>query len=140
MALLQKIKTISRRIVQLEGGTGNNQPARASDVNPIIQWVNDRSDVNTAANAATGNSVTLNAISGTVTSGTLANLTSLTNNAVTVTNAYCTANSNVLISVTATGTGTVAVAKVVPAAGSFTVTFANIGAITGTLTFKFIIL
>jgi hypothetical protein len=140
MALLQKIKTISRRIYQLEGGTGNNQPARASDVNPIIDWVNNRSDVTTANNAATGNSVTLNSLSGTVTSGTLSTLTSLGSNSITVTNAYCTANSNVLITVTATGTGTVAVAKVVPAAGSFVATFANIGAITGTLTFKYIIL
>jgi hypothetical protein len=140
MPLLNKIKTKSNRIAQLEPGTGNNQPARASDVNPILDWINNRSDVNTAVNTATGNTVTLNALSGTVTSGTLATLTSLGSNAITVNNAYCTANSNVLISVTATGTGTVAVAKVVPAAGSFTATFANIGAITGTLTFKYIIL
>jgi len=140
MALLQKIRTLSRRIVQLEGGTGNNQPARASDVNPIIDWVNTRSDVNTVANAATGNAVTLNALSGTVTSGTIATLTSLALNDVVVTNAYCTASSTVLCVVTAVGTGAAAITKVVPAAGSFTVTLGNIGAITGTVTFKFIIL
>jgi hypothetical protein len=140
MALLQKIKTISRRIVQLEGGTGNNQPARASDVNPIIQWVNNRSDVTTAANTATGNAVTLNAFSGTVISGTIATLTSLALNDVVVTNAYCTPSSTVLCVVTAVGTGAAVITKVVPAAGSFTVTLGNIGAITGTVTFKFIIL
>jgi hypothetical protein len=141
MALLQKIRTISRRLVQLEGGPGNNQPARASDVNPIIEWVNDRSDVNTVANVATGNAVTLNTISGTVTSGALT-LTAAAPNEIVVTNAYCTVNSTVLVVVT-TGpaTNNVTVAKVVPANGSFTATFVNLtGAITGTITFKFIIL
>lgn len=140
MALLQKIKTISRRIYQLEGGTGNNQPARASDVNPIIDWVNNRSDVNTTANTATGNAVTLNAYSGTVTSGTLSTLTANGSNDVVVTNAYCTANSTVLCVVTATGSGNIVAGKVVPAAGSFTVSLGNITAVTGTATFKFIIL
>ena len=94
MALLQKIKTISRRIYQLEGGTGNNQPARASDVNPIIDWVNNRSDVNTAANAVTASgtttaqTATLNTYSGTITSATLA--TAIGTASITVTDAYCT--------------------------------------------------
>ena len=140
MALLQKIRTISRRIVQLEGGPGNNQPARASDVNPIIEWVNDRSDLSTITNTATGNAVTLNAISGVVTSGALT-LTASAPNDVVVTNAYCTANSTVICIVTSgPTTGSVAVAKVVAANGAFTATFVNVGVITGTITFKFIIL
>lgn len=140
MPLLQSIKIYSGRVAQGKRPVGNNQQGRASDINPVINWINQRSDVNTAANTATGNSVTLNTTSGTVTSGTLATLTSLGNNSVTVTNDKCTASSTVLVTVTATGTGTVAVAKVVASNGSFVVTFANIGAITGTITFKFIIL
>lgn len=148
MALLQKIKTISRRIYQLEGGTGNNQPARASDVNPIIDWVNNRSDVNTAVNVVTTTGTTaqvgtLNAISGTVTTATLT-ATAATKTTVTITNAYCTANSTVMavISDANVGTGAVYIASVVPAAGSFVVTLVNGITLTGTPTanIKFIIL
>lgn len=148
MALLQKIKTISRRIVQLEGGTGNNQPARASDVNPIIQWVNDRSDVNTAANAVTTTGTTaqvgtLNAISGTITTATLT-VTVGQKTTVTITDAYCTANSTVMavIADANVGTGAVYIASVVPSAGSFVITLVNGIVLTGTPTakIKFIIL
>jgi hypothetical protein len=148
MALLQKIKTISRRLVQLEGGTGNNQPARASDVNPIIQWVNDRSDVNTAANAVTTTGTTaqvgtLNAFSGTVTTATLT-VTAAQKTTVTITDAYCTASSTVMavIADANVGTGAVYIASVVPAAGSFVVTLVNGITLTGTPTanIKFIIL
>jgi hypothetical protein len=148
MALLQKIKTISRRIYQLEGGTGNNQPARASDVNPIIDWVNNRSDVNTAANAVTGSATaaTLNTVSGTITTASLttAAASAATVN-YTVTDAYCTANSTVLVQI-AGGTSTTGVPyifKVVPSAGSFVISFVNVhpsAALNGTLIFKFIIL
>ena len=148
MALLQKIKTISRRLVQFEGGTGNNQPARASDVNPIIDWVNNRADVNTAANAVTTTGTTaqvgtLNAISGTVTTATLT-VTAATKTTVTITDAYCTASSTVLavIADANVGTGAVYIASVVPAAGSFVVTLVNGITLTGTPTanIKFIIL
>jgi len=148
MALLQKIKTISRRIYQLEGGTGNNQPARASDVNPIIDWVNNRSDVNTAVNTVTTTGTTaqvgtLNAISGTVTTATLT-VTAAQKTTVTITNAYCTASSTVMAVVADAnvGTGAVYIASVVPAAGSFVVTLVNGITLTGTPTanIKFIIL
>jgi hypothetical protein len=146
MALLQKIKTISRRIYQLEGGTGNNQPARASDVNPIIDWVNNRSDVNTAVNTATSASAaaTLNAYSGTITTEALTTAAQATAT-LTVTNAYCTANSTVLV-VFAGGsytTGNPVLTRVVPAAGSFVITFGNLNptnAVNGTIIMKFIIL
>jgi hypothetical protein len=140
MPLLKSIKIYSGRIAQLKRPIGNNQQGRASDINPIIDWVNQRSDVNTAANAATGNAVTLNTASGTVTSGTIATLTADATNAVTVNNILCTANSTVLVTITATGTGAVAVSKVVASNGSFVVSFTNLTAITGTITFKFIIL
>jgi hypothetical protein len=150
MALLQKIKTISRRIYQLEGGTGNNQPARASDVNPIIQWVNDRSDVNTATNAVTssGGTInaqtgTINAISGTITTATLTT-TAANKTTITITDAYCTANSTVMavIANANVGTGAVYIASVVPAAGSFVITLVNGITLTGTPTavIKFVIL
>lgn len=150
MPLLDKIKTKSRRIAQLEPGTGNNQPARASDVNPIFDWINNRSDVNTVANAATtsafaGNAatVTLNAISGTITTGTLT-VTAGLKQTITVTNAYCTANSTVLAVITDAnvGTGAVYIASVVPSAGSFVITLVNGVVLTGTPTakIKFIIL
>lgn len=148
MALLQKIKTISRRLVQLEGGTGNNQPARASDVNPIIDWVNNRSDVTTVANAVTGSATaaTLNAISGTVTTASLttAAASAATVN-YTVTDAYCTANSTVVVLVSGGSftTGVPHIVKVVPSAGSFVISFVNVhpsAALNGTVVFKFIIL
>lgn len=145
MPLLDKIKTKSSRIAQLEPGTGNNQPARASDVNPIIDWVNNRSDVNTAANAVTGSATaaTINALSGTITT---ASLTTATNTAVTytVTDAYCTANSTVLASISGGSftTGAPVILRVVPSAGSFQIIFRNIDAasLNGTVIFKFIIL
>jgi len=155
MPLLDKIKTKSRRIAQLEPGPGANQPARASDVNPLIDWVNNRSDVNTVANAATtsGGSQTaqtlptsapsLNVISGTITTASLAT-TAATKTTITVADAYCTANSTVLAMITDAnvGTGAVYIASVVPAAGSFTITLVNGITLTGTPTvrIKFIIL
>jgi hypothetical protein len=148
MALLDKIRTRSRRILQLEGGTGNNAFSRASDVNPIIDWINNRSDTNTAANAVTTTGTTaqvgtLNAISGTVTTAALT-VTAAQKTTVTITNAYCTANSTVMavISDANVGTGAVYIASVVPSAGSFVVTLVNGIVLTGTPTanIKFIIL
>jgi hypothetical protein len=150
MPLFNKIKTKSNRIAQLEPGTGNNQPARASDVNPIFDWINNRADVNTAANTvttsggtATAQTGTLNAISGTITSATLTN-TASTKTTITVTNAYCTASSTVLavISGVTIGTGTIFIQSVVPSAGSFQITLSNPVALTGTasVNIKFIIL
>lgn len=150
MALLQKIRTLSRRLVQLEGGTGNNQPARASDVNPIIDWVNNRSDVTTVANTVTssGGTInaqtgTLNAISGVITTATLT-VTAANKTTITITNAYCTANSTVMavVSDANVGTGAVYIASVVPAAGSFVITLVNgiTLAASSTANIKFIIL
>jgi hypothetical protein len=150
MPLFNKIKTKSNRIAQLEPGTGNNQPARASDVNPIFDWINNRADVTTAANTVTtsggtaaAQTGTLNAISGTITSATLTN-TANTKTTITVTNAYCTANSTVLavISGVTIGTGTIFIQSVVPSAGSFQITLSNPVVLQGTasVNIKFIIL
>jgi hypothetical protein len=150
MPLFNKIKTKSNRIAQLEPGTGNNQPARASDVNPIFDWINNRADVTTAANTvttsggtATAQTGTLNAISGTITSATLTT-TANTKTTITVTNAYCTANSTVLavISGVTIGTGTIFIQSVVPSAGSFQITLSNPVALaaSSSVNIKFIIL
>lgn len=150
MPLLNKIKTKSSRIAQLEPGTGNNQPARASDVNPILDWINNRSDVNTALNVVTttGNTTvqaaTINAISGTIT--TVATATAAGPSvAITVTNAFCRANSTVLCQIVAaniTG-GTTIIQSVVPSNGSFVINLSNPTVISGgtqTFVIKFIIL
>lgn len=148
MALIDLIRTRSRRILQLEGGPGNNQPARASDVNPVITWINNRSDTTTAANTATAtgtttaNTVTLNTISGTITTTSLTGLVN-TATAITVTNANCTANSTVLVQVSGGTytTGLPVVTSVVPSAGSFVINLQNIlGTFNGTVVVKFIIL
>tara|TARA_R110000868_G_scaffold106128_2_gene291190 strand:+ start:5858 stop:6304 length:447 start_codon:yes stop_codon:yes gene_type:complete len=148
MALIDLIRTRSRRILQLEGGPGNNQPARASDVNPVITWINNRSDTNTVANAATAtgtttaNTVTLNTISGTITTTSLTGLVD-TATAITVTNAYCTTSSTVLVQISGGTytTGTPVVSAVVPSSGSFVINLQNVlGTMNGTVIVKFIIL
>ena len=153
MPLLNKIKTKSNRIAQLEPGTGNNQPARASDVNPILDWINNRSDVNTTINTvtssggtATAQTGTLNAISGTITSNGFTQASG-TQTTITITNAYCTANSTVLCEITSAvvGTGAAIIQSVAPAAGSFVISLQNVAALTGTagtniFKIKFIIL
>lgn len=146
MALLDKIKLNSARLSQLESGPGLNQPARASDVNPIIDFLNNRSGDITAVNTATSSSaaVTLNTVSGTITTEALTTA-AVTTATLTVTNSSCTANSTVLVQLSGGSytTGVPIVVKVVPAAGSFVITFVNShasAALNGTLIFKFIIL
>jgi hypothetical protein len=150
MPLLNKIKIYSGRVAQGKRPIGNNQQGRASDINPIIEWVNQRSDVNTTANAVTTSAfaanaatATLNAISGTITSTTLT-VTAALKQTITVTNSYCTANSTVLAVITDAnvGTGAVYIASVVPSTGSFVITLVNGVVLTGipTVKIKFIIL
>jgi hypothetical protein len=146
MPLLNKIKIYSGRVAQGKRPVGNNQQGRASDINPIIEWVNQRSDVNTAANAVTGSgtAATINTISGTITTSSLstAAVTSVT---YTVTNSACTANSTVLVTIAGgtNSTGVPVILRATAAAGSFTIVFRNIDAavaLNGTLIFKYIIL
>lgn len=150
MPLLQSIKIYSGRVAQGKRPVGNNQQGRASDINPVINWINQRSDVNTAANtvttsafAANAATATLNAISGTITTTTLT-VTAGLKQTITVTNSACTANSTVLAVITDAnvGTGAVYIASVVPAAESFVITLVNGVVLTGTPTvrIKFIIL
>lgn len=127
----------------------NAQIAVGGDVNPIIEFVNDITSDNTVANTVTTTGTTaqvgtLNAVSGVITSATLT-ATVDTKTTFTITNSNCTANSTVLavVSQATVGTGTVYIASVVPAAGSFVITIANGIALTGatpTVQIKFIIL
>jgi len=149
MPLLNKIKIYSGRIAQGKRPVGNNQQGRASDINPIIEWVNQRSDVTTAANTVTtagtagAQTATLNTTSGTIT--TIATNTAAPGTTtITVTNNKCTTTSTVLCQITTANiTGGVAVIQsVVPGNGSFVINMSNAVALTGTATFviKFIIL
>jgi hypothetical protein len=153
MPLLKAIKIYNGRIAQLKRPIGNNQQGRASDINPIVDWVNQRSDVNTTANAVTTSAfagspgtatATINAVSGTITTTAIAPITTGTTNTITVTNSYCTANSTVLcqISDATLGTGAAFIQSVIPATGSFSIKLYNIVGLTGTptLKIKFIIL
>lgn len=144
MPLLKSIKIYSGRIAQLKRPIGNNQQGRASDINPIIDWINQRSDVTTAANFNTtpSNTPTVNAISGTVTTASLSTVAD-SNQDIVVTNSFCTANSTVLAMISSTSSvGAPVIIRVTPAAGSFTVRIQNVGtvALNNTVTFKFIIL
>lgn len=143
---LDKIKKQRGRLSQLELGIGQNQMVRASDFNPVVDWINNRSNEVTAANTATSSSAaaTLNAVSGTITTESLTTA-ALTVATLTVTDSYCTANSTVLVQLVGGSytAGVPVVVKVVPAAGSFVISFVNThatNALNGTLKFKFIIL
>lgn len=128
---LQKIVTSSQgRGAQLELGVGNNQYVRASDFNPVVDYINDRSSINKgtvtqATSISTG--VTLNTVVGTITtvSSTLA---AAAEQAITLTNSNITADSIVMMSASTAGTGTPAIVKIVPAAGSVTFTLKNVNA------------
>lgn len=142
MPLLKSIKIYSGRVSQLKRPIGNNQQGRASDINPIIDWINQRSDVSTAANTASGNTPILNAISGTITTASLTTAAGATT-AITVTNSFCTPTSTVLAIISSTSSaGLPVIARVTPSAGSFVVSVGNGGtvALDNTVTFKFIIL
>lgn len=142
MPLLKPIKIYSGRIAQLKRPVGNNQQGRASDINPVIDWINQRSDVSTVANTASGNTPTLNAISGTITTASLATLADAGQD-ITVTNSFATANSTIIAVVSSTSSaGVPIITRVTPSAGSFVVRIVNVGtaALNNTVTFKFIIL
>lgn len=129
---LDRIATESGRISQLELGVGNNQPARASDVNPIIDFLNDRAAANkgTVTQASTiSTGVTLNYNAGTITtvSSTLAADTTAS---FVVTNSKVVASSIILpsLSYPTTATGEPVIDRIIPALGSFTITIRNVSA------------
>lgn len=147
MAFLEKIKLKAGRLKQLEPGTGNNQQVRASDFNPIVDYLNARNSDNTSNTVTltgTGNSTgTINTVYGVITSGTL-NAAAGASNTLTVANSNITANSLVLATITAYGgTGQAVLARVVCTAGSMVFTIQNVAsaaALTSTVTIRYIIL
>lgn len=150
---LQPIKTSGagfspNRVAQLEGGVGNNQQARASDVNPIIDYVNAMAGVNASAvtqATSTATGVTLNSRAGVITMFTSVAATTVGASFV-LTNSYIGTSSNVQAWVSGyTGTlsanGFPAVTSVIPAAGSATITVVNTGtnALAGVVEVSFIV-
>lgn len=146
---LDKIITLTPgRIAQLEGGVGNNQFARASEVNPIIDYLNPRSGatagtVTQLTSTATG--VTLNSLAGIITCYTSTAATTV-GATFTLTNSFITTTSIVYAVVTGyTGTlstnGFPEVTSVIPAAGSAQITIVNSGtnALSGVVTVSFIV-
>lgn len=143
MALLEKIKLVRSRLVQLEGGLGNNQQVRASDFNPVVDYLNNRmSDNTTNTVTLSSNAGTINTEYGTITTESLTTAAA-GSQALTITNSKCTANSMVMAVLSGySGTGTPVITKVVPAAGSFVITVHNLAgaaALNAALTIKFVI-
>lgn len=152
---LQPIKTsgagfITNRVAQLEGGAGNNQQARASDVNPAINWINDRSGVNQTSVTTSTLAGTLNTKVGSVTTDALTTAAGDIET-VTITNSFVATTSIVLVELTDySGTlqtdGYPMLLQVTPGSGSFVVKIVNADAdgasapLDGTVTFKFIVL
>ncbi len=143
---LQPIKTSGagftpNRVAQLEGGVGNNQQARASDVNPIIDYLNARSGDNATSSSQTGTTATINSPTGSLTF-TSQSIAADASASYTITDSYSTTNSVPHVVVTAATAGALpVVSKVVPSNGSFVVTIVNeTGATTYTsVSFKFIL-
>ncbi len=149
---LQPIVTQSRgRLEQLEGGVGNNQQARASDINPIIDYVNDRSSLNkvvatASAGTATAATVTINGTTGTFTTVGMTAATTV-GVTVTVTNSSVLPTSNVIAWISGFGgtwdtNGCPVIGVVDPGAGSFVIDIVNAGTntmTTQTLTISFIV-
>jgi hypothetical protein len=140
------VKQSKGRVAQLDLGVGENQFTRASDVNPIIEFVNAKAAVNASTTTA-GNTPTINTIAGYFTTGTLTTApTSGTGSpvtALTLTNSNIAATSIVFAVITAYGgtTGQPAISRVVPAAGSASIVIANVGTavLNGTIQVKFIV-
>lgn len=141
MAFLDKIKLGRGRVSQLEVGLGNNQPVRASDVNPIIDYLNDRkSDNTTNVVTLSSNAGTLSKVYGTITTESLTTAAGSAQ-ALTITNTLCTADSMVTAVISGySGTGIPVISKITPASGSFVITVHNVAAaaaLNAALTIKF---
>ncbi len=139
------ITTSIGRGAQLEPGVGANQYVRASDFNPVADYLNARASGNTVTGTA-GNSATINSSVGELTTATLTTASGSTQ-AITITNSNVVAASVVLVQVAAYS-GTLAtngypiVTKVVPAAGSFVVSITNThgsNALNGTVKLRFLV-
>lgn len=141
---LQKIVTSSQgRGAQLELGVGNNQYARASDFNPVVDYVNNQAGVNQVAGTA-GNSATINSVAGSQTSATLT-LGAAASQSITITNSYVTTSSIVMANLEYSGTtgtnGIPVISETVVSNGQVVFVVTNVGAnaLNGTVTIKFVV-
>lgn len=126
---------------ELKYGPGNNQYARASDVNPIIDYLDARAGINAVSTSQTGTTSTINALAGSATF-TTQSIAAGSTATYTITNSNVSTNSIINVTVTAATAGAVPiVTKVVSSAGSFAVTVLNFtGATTYTsISFSFLI-
>lgn len=123
------------RGAELKYGPGNNQYARASDVNPIIDYLDARAGINAGAvtqATSTSTAVTLNSYAGVITmfagSITANNSVSFTLNNTSIT------STSIVVAVVSGFQGTLgtngypAVTAVYPANGSATIQVSNIAA------------
>ena len=136
----QKIVTASQgRGAELKYGPGNNQYARASDVNPVIDGVNALNFSNATNNQVTQltsniTGVTLNATTGVITMY-LTSLTAGSSATFTMTNSNIISTSVVIATATCATASTAFVVGINPASagGSATVSVSNIsGTASGT--------
>lgn len=139
---LKKIVTSSLgRGDQLMPGPGNNQYVRASDFNPVVEYVNDQAGVNQLVGAA-GNSATINAISGSQTSASLTTAAE-GSQAITITNSNVTTSSIVMANLDYAGTtGIPVISETIVSNGQVVFTVTNVAAaaaLNGTVTIKFIV-
>lgn len=145
----EKIANNRGRQEQLQSGQSKNIFVRASEFNPIVDYLNNSMGevTSAAANSATGNSVTLNTQSGKITTAALTTAADTAAD-ITLTNSKITATSNVIAwiedySGTIVTDGIPVIINSLPAAGSAVITICNIhatNALDGTLIIKFIVL
>jgi hypothetical protein len=142
MSLLTRITNLNRNFVR--DSKTNAHTAVAGDVNPIIDWINERSDTTIASNTVTlsSNAGTLNKTSGVITTESLTTGgdTSVT---FTITNNTVTPSSMILTVLSYSGAGVPVLKSVNPGNGSFTIVVRNVApstALNGAITIKFIVL
>jgi hypothetical protein len=143
MALLEKVKLDRGRVNQHTKGLGQNQPVRASEFNDVVTYLNDRSSDNTTNTVTlSSNAGTLSKVYGTITTESQTTAAGDFTEFV-ITNSLVTANSIVLAVISEyNGSGSPVINIVNPAAGSFTITVANLApadALDDALTIKYIV-
>lgn len=140
---MAKLKKITRqRLEVLDPGQPANNFVRASEYNRVIDDLNALKSDSIVTGTA-GNTATINAKFGELTSGTLTTATA-TAATLTITNSFVTANSKVEVhlvqySGTVVTNGIPIVFKAVPTANTLTITLVNIGAnaLNGTVKIQF---
>jgi len=114
---------------QLEMGVGNNQYVRASDFNPVANYINQHDGVAMATDTA-GNTPTINSYVGRVTTATLTTAGAYATTTVTISNSLVTAASVVTVQLesyagTLVTNGIPMIFRAVASAGAITVVIIN---------------